>query len=143
MAALEQSAGFVVYRLGSKPVEPREYLLLDYGRHWDYPKGHIEAGETPLDAALRELKEETGIADAQVTPGFAQEIAYYFRDKKKGLIRKTVTFFLARIESDRITLSREHTGYVFEPYEAALKRLTYATARQLLRKAEEFLARAG
>jgi bis(5'-nucleosidyl)-tetraphosphatase len=136
MAAQEKSAGFVVYRLAPR----REYLLLDYGRHWDYPKGHIEAEESAMEAALRELKEETGIADAEVAPGFAQQMVYFFRDKKKGLVRKTVVFFLARVESENITLSDEHSGYVFEPYDAALKRLSFASARQMLRKAEEFLA---
>lgn len=137
MPADEQSAGVVVYRAGS----PRLYLLLDYGKHWDYPKGHIEPGETPLAAGLRELKEETGIADSRITPGFARRIAYYFRDKKKGLIHKSVVFFLAQTECETIKLSSEHVGFVFEPYEQALKRLTFASARQVLKEAEEFLNR--
>jgi bis(5'-nucleosidyl)-tetraphosphatase len=136
MAEIERSAGVVIYR----QAEQRLYLLLDYGRHWDYPKGHTEADETPLAAALRELKEETGIADAIVAPGFAQEITYFFRDKRqKRLVRKSVVFFLAQTKSDRVTLSDEHEGYAFLPYDQALKRLTFASARQVLRRAEEFL----
>jgi 8-oxo-dGTP pyrophosphatase MutT (NUDIX family) len=135
MAAQEESAGFVVFQ----QAENRLYLLLDYGHHWDYPKGHLDPGETPMQAALRELKEETGIGDATVIDGFGQEISYFFRDKKKGLVRKKVTFFLARIETDQVKLSREHTGYAFEPFEAAVKKLTFPSAREVLRKAEEFL----
>jgi bis(5'-nucleosidyl)-tetraphosphatase len=135
MAVSEESAGFVIFR----QAEQRLYLLLDYGRHWDYPKGHVEEGETLLAAAVRELKEETGIADAKVFNGFGQEIGYFFRDKKKGLVRKKVTLFLARTESETVELSREHQGYAFEPFEAALKKLTFPSAREVLRKAEEFL----
>jgi 8-oxo-dGTP pyrophosphatase MutT (NUDIX family) len=138
VAKHERSAGFVVYR----PGPPRLYLLLDYGRHWDYPKGHIEQGETSMAAALRELNEETGLSEVQVVPGFAQEIGYFFRDRKKGLVRKTVIFFLARTDGSQVKLSDEHTNYAFEPYEQALKRVTFASAREVLKKAEQFLAAA-
>ena len=53
----EFSAGFILFRRTSAgPV----YLLLDYGRHWDYPKGHLEKNESTWQAAVRELREETG-----------------------------------------------------------------------------------
>jgi bis(5'-nucleosidyl)-tetraphosphatase len=135
MAALEQSAGLVVYRSD----EQRLYLLLDYGHHWDYPKGHLESGETPRDAALRELKEETGIDDARLISGFAREITYFFRDKKKRLVRKTVTFFIAQTETKEVTLSDEHVGYLYAPYDQAMRRLTFASAKQVLREVHAFL----
>jgi 8-oxo-dGTP pyrophosphatase MutT (NUDIX family) len=50
------SAGVVVVNV----VRPRvQYLLLRAYRNWDFPKGLVEAGETPLEAALREVREET------------------------------------------------------------------------------------
>jgi 8-oxo-dGTP pyrophosphatase MutT (NUDIX family) len=142
MARKERSAGFIVYRLG--PAGTREYLLLDYGRHWDFAKGHLEKGEDDRAAALRELREETGIADVSPAPGFHHEITYYFRDRKKGLIRKTVVFFLGRTgatDAD-IVLSDEHEGFKFLPFGAAIKETTYPNARQVLRLAEQTLARA-
>lgn len=134
MAHLERSAGFVIYRQ-SDPQSEVEFLLLDYGRHWDFAKGHVEAGEDDLTTAHRELKEETGLADARVVPGFHEEMTYFFRHKRHGLVRKTVVFFLAEVATRKITLSREHTGYAFLKYEEALKRLTFPTARQILRSA--------
>ena len=139
MARIERSAGFVLFRV--TPSGRREYLLLDYGRHWDFPKGHLEKGENDLDAALRELREETGISDPQVIPDFHREITYYFRDRKKGLIRKTVAFFLGRsqVKDEEIVLSREHEGFAFAPFEIAVRQTTYANAREVLKLAEEKL----
>jgi 8-oxo-dGTP pyrophosphatase MutT (NUDIX family) len=50
------SAGVVVIHLGGAAVQ---YLLLRAYKNWDFPKGLVEAGEQPLDAAVREVKEET------------------------------------------------------------------------------------
>jgi len=135
MAERQHSAGLILFRR----LPRRRYLLLDYGKHWDYPKGHLEAGETPVAAAMRELAEETGITQAVILPGFARQIEYYFRDKKKRLVGKTVVFFLAETEAEDVTLSDEHVGFEFLAYEVAMKRLTYASARQVLREAEAFL----
>jgi 8-oxo-dGTP pyrophosphatase MutT (NUDIX family) len=142
MARQERSAGFVIFfqpPAGPAGPAPLEFLLLNYGRHWDFPKGHVEQGEDDLTAALRELREETGIADARVVPGFQREMTYYFRHKRYGLIHKTVVFFLAETPSRDVTLSHEHTGFEFLPFEQAVKRLTFPTARQMLRAAWERL----
>jgi 8-oxo-dGTP pyrophosphatase MutT (NUDIX family) len=139
MPRTERSAGVVVFRTLPNPPKTRLYLLLDYGRHWDYPKGHVERGETDQATAIRELKEETGIDAQTFVPGFAREISYFFRHAKRGLIRKTVIFFAAEVNSDTVVLSDEHVGYAFLPYEQARQRLTFASARELLREAEIFL----
>jgi bis(5'-nucleosidyl)-tetraphosphatase len=142
MAVQERSAGFILYiiRPGDGPALSRaEYLLLDYGKHWDFAKGHVEAGEDDLTAATRELAEETDITAPRVVPGFAHELTYFFRQKSKGLIRKTVVFFLARSPSDAVRLSHEHSGHAFLPFDAAVKRATFASAKQVLRLAQEHL----
>ncbi len=54
------SAGVVIVRREEKACR---FLLLRAYNYWDFPKGEVEAGENPLDAALREVREETGIAD--------------------------------------------------------------------------------
>ena len=138
MPRAERSAGVIVFRTDLGKGD-RQFLLLDYGRHWDYPKGHVEKGEDDQRAALRELKEETGIADARLIDGFRHEIQYFFRDKTKGPIRKTVVFFLAETSSRQIKLSHEHCGAEFLPFDAALGRLTYENAKETLGKANEFL----
>ncbi|HET6248521.1 MAG TPA: NUDIX domain-containing protein [Tepidisphaeraceae bacterium] len=136
MAHLERSAGFVIYHQFA-PNRPVEFLLLDYGRHWDFPKGHVEAGENDLATATRELQEETGMTNPRVIPGFHEEMTYFFRHKRHGLVRKTVVFFLAEVATSTVKLSHEHTGYAFLKYQEALTRLTFPTARQILRTAWE------
>ena len=140
MARHERSAGFVIFRTTSSG--GHEYLLLDYGRHWDFAKGHVEKGEDDLATATRELREETGIVDARVVPGFRHEIRYFFRDRKKGLIHKTVVFFLGQTDTapSDVVISREHEGFAFVPFEEALQRLTFPTAKEMLRAAEEKLS---
>jgi 8-oxo-dGTP pyrophosphatase MutT (NUDIX family) len=141
MAREERSAGFLIFHRKGANASPGElrFLLLNYGRHWDFAKGHVEGDETELEAAVRELREETGIRDVTAVPGFRQEIVYFFRSARKGLIRKTVTFFLAEVSKADVILSEEHVGYEFLPYDLAVKRVTFAAAKELLRTAHAHL----
>lgn len=130
----EHSSGAVLFR-GKRPL----YLILHYeAGHWDFPKGNVEEGETDVEAALREIEEETGIKDALILPYFKHELGYFYR-KGKTLIRKTVVFFLAQTRTKRVKLSYEHIGYGWFPYEKAIERLTYKNARHLLKNADAFL----
>jgi len=137
MAKHERSAGMVVFRNADSG---REYLLLDTGSFWDFPKGHAVHDETDLQAATRELAEETGITDAIIVPGFVHEIHYFYRDKKT-LVRKTVVYFLASTAANSVKISSEHVGFEFLPFDQAIKRLTYANARAILKLAEAHLAK--
>jgi 8-oxo-dGTP pyrophosphatase MutT (NUDIX family) len=145
MAREERSAGFLIFyrRPGVAPPGDLRFLLLDYGRHWDFAKGHVDAGESDLDAAVRELREETGIREFRVVPDFQQEIVYFFRSARHGLIRKTVVFFLAEVPKPDVILSEEHVGYDFLPYEQAVKRATFAAGKELLRAAHDRLIQEG
>jgi bis(5'-nucleosidyl)-tetraphosphatase len=128
-ARREFSAGFVLFR--QTPAGP-VFLLLDYGKHWDYPKGHLETGETAWRAAVRELREETGIVHVDRIGSFQRNMHYIFHSKKKGLVSKTVTYFLGQTRASTVTLSDEHEGFAWLPYDEALARLTFDTARQIL-----------
>jgi 8-oxo-dGTP pyrophosphatase MutT (NUDIX family) len=140
-ARRERSAGVVVYRdvRDEAGAGRRLFLLLDYGRHWDYPKGHLEPKEDDRAAAERELREETGITGARFAEGFSHLIAYHFHSSRKGLIRKEVIFFAAKTDSEVVQLSEEHVGYAWLELEAALKRLTFENARAVLSAAAAFL----
>jgi len=138
----EQSAGAVIFRIENK--EPR-YLLLHYPtgartkkEYWDFPKGHLEKGETEKQTALREIAEETGLREITFVPGFEENIQYYFRVQGKTIF-KTVVFFLAFTKKKEVKISFEHEGFVWMPFEKAMKKLKFANARRILRIAHRFL----
>lgn len=134
----QTSAGIVVYYSSDNKIE---YLLLQYAAgHWDFAKGKLEEGETKLEAARRELKEETGLTEIEILPDFEESLSYIFRDFRGKPIEKTVTFFVGHIDEKRdITLSREHQGFIWLEYEQAVTRLTYSNAREVLIRAHDFL----
>lgn len=143
MAKSERSAGIIVFREDRRVNGGRVFLLLDYGRFWDYPKGHVKKKEDDLAAARREFFEETGIDQIELVAGFRHEIEYFFRDPSKGLIRKTVVFFLGQTRQRQVKLSREHVGSAWLSFDKAVQRVTYANARETLRAANLFLDRRG
>jgi bis(5'-nucleosidyl)-tetraphosphatase len=126
------SAGIIVYH---DDKGNREYLLLHYpSGHWEFPKGKLEKGETNTQAALRELKEETGL-DAVLKPDFCESITYFFKSFDGQTVQKTVDLFIGQSMSTQVTLSHEHQGYAWLPYEQALERLTYENAKKTFAKA--------
>ena len=133
---MEKSCGALIYRLENGK---RLYLLLHYEEgHWDFAKGHVEQGESEGEAAFREVKEETGIDDAELVFGFRERIEYFY---KRGDMTyyKEVVFYLGRTSTVDVRLSKEHVGYEWLPYEKALDKLTYGNAKDLLKKAEKRL----
>jgi len=132
----EQSAGVVFFR----KIENRiEFLLLHYpSGHWDLVKGHIESNETAKEAARRESKEETGITDIKLIDGFEEEIEYYFRYDNRD-IHKKVTFFLSETKQDSVTLSDEHSDFIWLDFENATNKITFNTAKQIVKKANDLL----
>ncbi len=134
---LVRSAGVILFRNGKK----REYLLLHYAEgHWDFPKGIIEKKESSEAAALRELREETGISDANLLPGFKQTIRYTYAWKGEKVL-KFVVFYLGKTRRKRVKLSWEHKGFVWLPYKEAVGKATFKNAKKLLKKAEVWLKR--
>ena len=138
---LEKSAGALIFH-ENKNIE---YLLLHYPseaktsrEYWDLPKGHIEKGEKEIDTVKREVEEETGLKDIEIAEGFKEHIKYFFKFRGTTIF-KIVTFYLARTKTKDVKISFEHVGYKWLSYEKALKQLTFENAREILRKAHQFL----
>jgi 8-oxo-dGTP pyrophosphatase MutT (NUDIX family) len=131
----ERSAGAVVFL--HKP-DGQQYLLLDNGGRLDFPKGQLENGETELDAAKRETKEETGL-DTVFIDGFLENVSYFYSKPGGIRVHKMVTFFIAESKSAEVKISKEHQGFVWLPFKEALRRASYTTTRALLVRADDFL----
>ncbi len=127
----ERSSGIILFRNdGGKKL----FLLLHYpSGHWDFVKGRIEKDEDEIQAAFRETREETGIKDIKLIEGFKEKIHYTYQHENK-LIKKEVVFFLGITNSIHVTISDEHTDYVWLEYDSAYKKTTYQNAKSLLQK---------
>ncbi len=136
----EFSAGAVVYSFNEQE-QQLEYLVLHYGNsHWDFPKGKLEPGESSEIAALREIKEETGLL-VDLDEGFEHKLFYKFRSREGEMVSKQVTFFVAPAKTKDVVLSEEHTAYRWVPYEEARRILTYDNAVNLLDVAHAFITK--
>ncbi|MFB3113667.1 MAG: bis(5'-nucleosyl)-tetraphosphatase [Nitrosopumilaceae archaeon] len=132
----EKSSGAVIFR---DTPEGIVFLLLHYpSGHWDFVKGKMEKGEDPLDTVVREAKEETGISDLNFVEGFEENIEYDFQFEGE-LIHKKVVFYLAKTNTEKITISHEHLDFVWLDYKSAFEKTTYQNAKSLLSKANQLL----
>lgn len=131
----EKSAGAVVFFDGAR----REYLLLHYNEgHWDFPKGHMESGETEEQTCIREVMEETAIGNIEILRGFRHVYGYNYR-RRGEVYHKDVTFFVARAHTKDVRLSVEHKGFVWLPFDEAVKKATFDNGKELLMRAKDFL----
>ncbi len=135
----EVSAGGVVFKfVHSRPVF---CMLLDHYGCWTCPKGHVEPGESPIQAALREVREEVGLAGLEVIGRIGLR-RYSFRRGRRR-IAKAVHWFLMRARpSARLRPSRRQ--HILDArwmhLDTAIERCGYPGVRSLLRRAA---ARAG
>jgi 8-oxo-dGTP pyrophosphatase MutT (NUDIX family) len=113
------SAGVVVVR--QTPAGWR-FLLLRAFSHWDFPKGMVEAGEEPLAAAIREVREESTIVDLEFAWGeLCTETGPYSRGK-------TARYYVARTITVEVSLPinpeigrAEHSEFRWVDYDEAMR----------------------
>lgn len=124
----EFSAGGIVFK--------NSHVLLtkhSQNKHWSFPKGLIDPGQTSKEAALREVKEEGGV-EAEILDKVGYSKYVYFLNGEK--IFKVVTYFLMKYKSGSI---KDHDWEVEEAgwyeVEDALKQLTFSQDKELLKKA--------
>lgn len=131
----ETSCGFVVYR---NVQGQRQYLLIrSTNGEYGFPKGHMEAGETELQTAVRELKEETNL-EVRFVEGFRREEEYLLPNKADTV--KRVVYFLGEFRAGSIRCQEtEVSEALFVPMETALALLSFETARKVLRDADGYM----
>jgi bis(5'-nucleosidyl)-tetraphosphatase len=132
----ERSAGVVVYH--PENGSARYLLLRNDKSKYDLPKGNIERGESELNAAVREAKEETGLRNIQLVEGFSEKITYFYLRPGGMKVHKSVQYYLGSTDDTRVIVSSEHTGFKWLTLDEALKTATYDTLRELLVKADVY-----
>ena len=140
-ATLETSAGGVVVRMGDAGGVTRPLFLIirDSYDNWGFPKGHVEDGERPEVAAVREVSEETGLGKLNLGASI-DTIDWYFRFRGR-LIHKVCHFYLMFTEVANTSPQRSEgiTACRWEAYEDAAQLVSYANARDVLKRAHELV----
>ena len=113
-------------------------IVSNQGTSWGFPKGHIEGGESPRDAAVREIKEETGLTDLH----FVKELGTYERyrisddPKKTNNMRelKSITLFLFTTpQTDLHPIDPENPEARWVPKDAVADLLTHQKDKEFFR----------
>jgi len=137
----EHSAGGVVTRRNDGDVDvalaARRTRKGDLA--WGLPKGLVEEGEGPEQAALREVREETGLEAEILEPLGDISYWYVWEDER---IHKKVTFFLMESTGGDVSLhDHEMEEIRWFPLQEAVRRASYPSERTVLRRALDALAR--
>ena len=128
----QRSAGGLVIRGG-------EVLLiaLQEGRRWQLPKGHLEPGESAEQAAMREVREETGVRGRPLAA--LPSIDYWFVERGRR-IHKTVEYFLLEFaggSADEFD-PKEVSGARWFPWEEAIARLSFDNEKSVASAAQRW-----
>jgi diadenosine hexaphosphate hydrolase (ATP-forming) len=131
---VEGAGGVVVNEAGAV------LLIRHRNGSWVFPKGHIEAGESKVDAAVREVEEEAGVQAVVVDPRQTWQTEYV-NPRREG---RRITWYLLRTQATEAVMREAifPAGGFFEP-EEALPMLAFEEDRQLLRHALRAARRAG
>jgi 8-oxo-dGTP pyrophosphatase MutT (NUDIX family) len=117
-----------------------EVFLIQHNRsgYWGFPKGHKEQGETPKEAALRELKEETNLDLIALIEEEPLREQYTFILERRRVF-KQVLYFIAEVGGTAALQKAEiHDGGWFS-YPEAIARVTHQEGKALLAQVEKLL----
>ena len=129
----ETSVGAIVFR---KDSDRLQFLILKRRDNsiWEFPKGHIKKDENELDTLKREIYEEIGIEEYELTEKFREKISYI---SSRGVIREFI-FYLITSE-EQIKSSEEHSEHKWITIEEAPDYFKYDDIIRLLKRVDRTL----
>ena len=132
----EHSAGGIVFRKDSGEVV---VLVTQSSAHdgWIFPKGHLERGETSSDAALREVKEETGV-DARIVERVGT-IRYAFRVRGRQIAKTALFYLMEYVGGKASDESPEVRAVTWVPLGQVADTLSFANEAGIWAKAQGLL----
>ena len=133
----ELASGAVVLPRGP----PRVLLLHEREENrWSIPKGHVDPGESLEEAALREVREETGLRAPRLGPRLG-EVSYEFFDPRRGTnVHKCVVYFLMTTRAVRVRPEAIFDEHRWVTFSEAQRMVHFALEREILRVASRKLA---
>ncbi len=133
----DQSFGIVPVR---RDANEYQFLLVQHhAGHWALPKGHAENNETDIEAARRELHEETGVANATLVPGVVLNETYYFK-RNQQTITKSVRYFIGLVKDTAIHIqAAEIEAYTWANFDKAVGMITFSESRRILTEAHHYI----
>jgi 8-oxo-dGTP pyrophosphatase MutT (NUDIX family) len=133
------SSGGVIYRNLKDDAEV-VIVAVRGSRAWCLPKGIIDRDEDPPAAALREVREETGLI-GEILDKLGQISYWYFIKEEMIRVHKTVHFFLLKfIEGSTDDHDHEVDEARWFPIDDAIEQLTYKSEKEIMRKAKEMIS---
>jgi 8-oxo-dGTP pyrophosphatase MutT (NUDIX family) len=134
---MSTSKSMFQHSAGGLVIRGDEVLLISTrgGTRWQLPKGHLESGETALQAAVREVEEETGVLGEPVRA--LGMVEYDFTSQRGLKIHKRVDYYLMRYEagSARNYNPTEVSGAQWFPWRSAIDALTFENEKNLVTSA--------
>lgn len=110
-------------------------------RNTRLPKGRLDAGETPEQAALREVREETGLRAAITAP--LGSVSYSYEEGAQRVAKRVHFFLMEPSASAPEPSDGELERILWCPLPEAAERLTYASEREVVVRARALLEAAG
>ncbi len=130
----EKSCGAIVYRRSHGNIEILLIRHINSG-HWSFPKGHVEPGETEVETAIREIREETSI-DVIIDPTFRETVSY----SPKRDTQKVVVYFIGKAKNfDYVPQEEEISEVRWVDIGHASHMLTYENDKNIVIKAKSII----